>query len=109
MKKRKWIYIQKPQSYGVSCNLCKGINIEWSEYEHMIWCFDCEKDVSGTDGIFNGPMLMHTSNLLGMNFDRIELKTGQRLYMTRRGDKFIWCHKKPNPKYDPQYIKRKGK
>ena len=108
MRKRKWIYIQKPQCYCIKCNLCGGTNIEWSEYEHMIWCFDCKKDVPGTGGVFDGPIPLGASRLLGMNFDRIELKTGQRLYMTRWGGKmkhkFIYCHRKPKPEYDPQYI-----
>ena len=104
MRKRKWIYIQKPQAYSMTCNLCDGTNIEWSEFEHMIWCYDCKKDVPGTEGIFNGPVGMGLCRLLGMNFDRIELKTDQRLYMTRRGKKIIYCHKKPSPKYDPQLL-----
>ena len=102
MKKRKWIYIQNPKVYGISCDLCNGDNIEWSEFERMIWCYDCKKDTHGNEGIFDGPIPMGCSNLIGMNFDRIELKTGQRLYMTRRGNKIVYCHKKPNPKYNPQ-------
>ena len=105
MRKRKWIYIQKPQCYCIECNLCGGTNIEWSEYEHMIWCYDCKKDVPGTGGVFDGPIPLGTSRLLGMNFDRIELKTGQRLYMTQygRSSKLIYCHRKPKLKDDPQY------
>ena len=106
MKKRKWIYIQPPQHYCMECNLCGGRNIEWSEYEHMIWCYDCKKDVPGNGGVFDGPIPLGASRLLGMNFDRIELKTGQRLYMTQyhRNGKLTYCHKKPKPENDPQYI-----
>jgi len=105
MRKRKWIYIQPPQDYGFSCDICGGSNIEWSEFEHMIWCYDCQKDTPGDGGVFGGPIGMGASRLLGMNFDRIELKTRQRLYCTQRGRKLIWCHEKPKPEYDPQYIK----
>jgi hypothetical protein len=56
MKKRKWVYIQKPVTYDISCNKCQGINIAWSEFERMIWCYDCELDVPGNGGIFNGPV-----------------------------------------------------
>jgi len=105
MKKRTWIYIQSPQAYGYSCELCHGSNITWSEFEHKIWCHDCEKDIDGEGGVFDGPIPLGLSRLMGMNFDRIELKTGQRLYMTMRGSKFIYCHKKPSEKYDAQYIK----
>ena len=107
MRKRKWIYIQKPQDYEISCNLCNGSNIAWSEYEHMIWCYDCKKDVPGDGGVFDGPIPLRASRLLGLDFDRIELKTGQRLYMTQHGGsgKLIYCHKKPKPENDPQYVK----
>lgn len=105
MRKRKWIYIQKPQDYEISCDLCGGSNIAWSEYEHMIWCYDCEKDTPGNGGVFDGPIALKATRLLGMNLDRIDLKTGQRLYCTQRGHKLIWCHKKPKPEHDPQYIK----
>lgn len=104
MRKRKWIYVQKPQDYCISCDLCGGSNIAWSEYEHMIWCYSCQKDTRGNGGIFDGPIALGLTKLLGINFDRIELKTGERLYMTRRGNKIIYCHKKPSPKYDAQYI-----
>lgn len=104
MRKRKWIYIQKPQVYEITCDLCGGSNIEWSEFEHMIWCYDCKKDTPGNSGIFDGPIGIKLCALLGMSFDRIDLKTGERLYMTSRGNKTIWCHKKPSPKYDPQYL-----
>jgi len=109
MRKRKWIYIQKPQDYGINCDLCGGSNIEWSEFEHMIWCYDCQKDTPGDGGVFDGPIPMGASRLLGMNFDRVEIKTGQRLYCTQRGRKLIWCHKKPNPENDPQYVRELDK
>ena len=102
MRKRKWIYIQKPQVYCIACDICGGDNIEWSEFEHLIWCYDCEKDTRGNGGVFDGPIPIGAAGLLGMNFDRIELKTGERLYMTKRGHRVIYCHKKPSQKYDPQ-------
>ena len=104
MKKRKWIYIQEPQEYGITCDLCGGDNIAWSEFEHMIWCHDCQKDTPGTSGVFNDILPIHLARLLGMCFDRIELKTGERLYWTRHGQRYLWCHKKPKPEYDPQFI-----
>ncbi len=69
-KKRTWHYVMKPASYGVQCDKCDGTNIEWSEYEHMIWCYDCKIDTEGFDGIFGGPIPWGASQLIGISFDR---------------------------------------
>ena len=81
MQKRKWVYIMKPQAYELKCDLCGGSNIEWSEFEHMIWCYDCEKDTPGNGGIFGVPIPLVISEIFGISFDRIEIATGERLYM----------------------------
>ena len=44
MTKRKWHYILPPSVYDCKCGKCGGSNLEWSEYEHHIWCYDCEED-----------------------------------------------------------------
>lgn len=49
------------------------VNIQWSEYAHHIWCFDCEKDVKGTEGIFGGPIGINCATVLGMSFDKWDL------------------------------------
>lgn len=74
MKKRKWVYIQKPQEYEISCDICGGSNIEWSEFEHMIWCYDCEKDTPGNGGVFDGPIPFQAAQILGLNFMRYYFK-----------------------------------
>ena len=79
MKKRTWCYVMKPTAYEISCDLCGGINIHWSEFEKMIWCYDCEKDTRGNGGIFDGPVPLKLCEMLGMSFDRIDLKTNKRL------------------------------
>ncbi len=71
----------KPTAYEMRCDLCGGDNIEWSEFEHMIWCYDCEKDTPGTGGVLDGPLPINAAMMLGLSFDRIELETGDRLYM----------------------------
>ena len=76
MKKRKWIYICKPQKYDITCDKCGGTNIEWSEYEHMIWCYFCKIDTPGTPGIFDGPIPMGVMEILGAPLWRIYLKSG---------------------------------
>ena len=90
MKKRKWCYIMNPTAYEMSCDLCGGTNITWSEYERMIWCYDCKKDTHGKDGIFGGPIGLEVCKLLGISFDRIDIKTGERLFMNRKGNKFVY-------------------
>lgn len=50
-------------------------NIEWSEYEHKIWCYDCLKDLPGTPGIFDGPIPLGTMEILGAPLWRIYLKS----------------------------------
>jgi len=93
-KKRTWIYILPPAAYDIECDRCKGSNLAWSEWAHKIWCFDCEKDTPGTDGIFDGPIPYEITKMLGISFDRIDLKTGKRLYMKVKDDKIV-CVKNP--------------
>lgn len=69
MKKRTWHYIQNPSNYCITCNLCQGSNIEWSEFDHRIWCYDCKKDVKGTMGIFDGPIPLQGAQVMGICFD----------------------------------------
>ena len=78
MKKRTWVYILPPARYEITCDLCGKNNIEWSEWEGMIWCYDCQKDTRGTGGLFDGPIPMGAMNILGLSLDRIDVATGQR-------------------------------
>lgn len=96
MRKRTWVYCQPPQSYEISCDKCGGQNIAWSEYEGHIWCFTCSKDTKGSLSIFDGPIPVEACKLFGISFDRIDLKTGDRLYMTltKKGDRIIYRRKK---------------
>ncbi len=75
MNKRKWCYVLEPSLYDCACDKCGGSNITWSEYEGMIWCYDCEIDTSGYPGIFDGPIPIGLSSMLGIVFDRINLET----------------------------------
>jgi len=84
VRKRKWIYVHHPTRYEIRCNQCwdgeindTGTNIDWSEYEHMIWCYDCQKDLPGFGGIFTGPIPVHISEMLGVSLNRIYLKSGK--------------------------------
>ena len=75
---RERVFILEPARYDIRCDLCGGANITWSEYEHLIWCYDCEKDTAGTGGIFDGPIPLGAMELFGLSLDMVDLKTGQR-------------------------------
>ncbi|MCK4328760.1 hypothetical protein KAX02_02850 [candidate division WOR-3 bacterium] len=42
-----------------------------------------------------GPIPLEPTQMLGISFDRLDLKTKKRLYMrlTKKGDKLIWRRK----------------
>ncbi len=96
MKKRKWIYCQHPVCYDIRCDLCNGKNITWSEFCGMVWCFKCKKDTPGTGGIFDGPIPLEVSKILGVSFDRINLKTKKLMKMniTKKADKIRWVQER---------------
>lgn len=72
-----------PAAYSIRCDKCNGGNIEWSEWEHMIWCYDCEIDTEGFPGIFDGPIAVTVAELLGLSFDRWNM-IEQRVEYPRR-------------------------
>lgn len=79
--KRTWVYIHPPEFYEVYCDNGGKINKDhktaWSEFEHMIWCYDCKLDMRGFDGIFGGPIpVQATWMLMGRHaFYRFNLVT----------------------------------
>ncbi len=75
MKKRKWVYVCNPKKYDITCDKCGKNNIEWSEYEHMIWCYDCKIDTPGTPGIFDGPIPIGVIGIFGISLNRYYLKS----------------------------------
>lgn len=75
MKKRKWVYLNKPQNYDIQCDKCGGTNIAWSEYDQKIWCYDCQIDTKGTPGIFDGPIGLQACEILGCTLNRFYLKS----------------------------------
>ncbi len=91
MRKRTWCYCQQPTCYEITCDLCGGLNITWSEFCHKIWCYDCKKDTDGTGGIFDGPIPTEVAEMMGIFFDRIDIKTGKlRKMMVTKTGKLIW-------------------
>ena len=73
MKKRTWCYKSLPTAFEIKCDKCGGENITWSEYEHHIWCFDCEVDTKGTENLLSGPVPVSTAALLGINLEKVLL------------------------------------
>lgn len=79
-----------PSAYDISCDLCGG-DVEWSEYEHMVWCEKCQKDTRGNEGIFDGPIPYEITQMIGISFDRIDLKSKKRLYVHMEEDgHLVW-------------------
>jgi hypothetical protein len=95
LKKREWCYVMNPSSYEIACDLCGGSNIEWSEYEHMIWCYDCKKDTRGNGGIFDGPIPIMAAKMFGLSFNRIEIPSGKILYERIVDDRIEYGYDKP--------------
>jgi len=79
LKKRTSCYIQNPVNYEIACDKCNGTNIEWSEYEGLIWCQDCKIDTPGTKGIFDGPIPLEVCKVLGISFDRYDIVNKRRI------------------------------
>ena len=75
---RERIFVMEPVRYEIRCDLCGGINITWSEYEHLIWCYACQEDTAGTGGIFDGPIPLGAMKILGLSLDMVDIKTGER-------------------------------
>ena len=75
MRKRRYHYVQNPAAYQIECDKCEGSNIEWSEFVKKIWCYDCEIDTDGTQGIFDGPISVEVCRVLGISFDRYDMET----------------------------------
>jgi hypothetical protein len=94
LKKRTWHYVMKPAEYGMRCDKCDGANIEWSEFEHKIWCYDCQIDTRGFEGIFGGPIGIGISKLLGLSFDRWNMLENRVEYFSEtEGNNIEWLPK----------------
>lgn len=104
LKRRKWCYCQKPSVYGIHCDLCGEGNITWSEYEHLIWCFHCSKDTPGTGGIFDGPIPLEVSKILGISFDRIEISSGRLLKMKHTKTGKLYWRKERNGTFNSDLV-----
>ncbi len=90
MRKRTWVYCQSPATYEVFCDKCGNIECEWSEFVGHVWCAKCNEDVSGTPGVFGGPIGIALCAMIGLFFHRVSIKTGKVSYMDDRGKYSGW-------------------
>ncbi len=77
--KRKFVYWQHPRKvYEISgCSICGGDNVTYSEYVDLMWCYDCKKEYTPEHwGIFDGPIPIGLTHMLGVYFHRIEIEIG---------------------------------
>jgi hypothetical protein len=80
LERRGWVYVMPPAAYEIAPCECGNHDTQWSEFKGHLWCGRCEKDfVPEHNGVFDGPIPLHTATLLGMCFDRIDLATGERI------------------------------
>ena len=72
MEKRTTILPMHPKAYGILCDKCRGNNIDWSEYQDHIWCYDCLIDTKGTKNLYSGPIPIKVAAILGLYFEEVE-------------------------------------
>jgi hypothetical protein len=76
--KRKWCYTQPPATYEIAPCACGNKNTQWSEWKGYCWCEKCKLDfIPKHSGIFDGPIPLNASNLMGIRFDRLDIKTNK--------------------------------
>ena len=76
--KRVECYVMKPAVYEIASHGCGHTDPEWSEYEGHLWCPACEIDFKPKHhGVFDGPIPLHTAEMMGMRFERVNVSTGQ--------------------------------
>ena len=73
MEKRTWHYRQNPKVFCIKCDKCDGDNIAWSEYRKKIWCYDCEIDTGGTEGLFGSPINVDLCRSMGILFETVDI------------------------------------
>jgi hypothetical protein len=81
LKKRTAVYVQRPREYEISgCPVCGNNDPDWSEYQGHLWCRRCQVDFRPeSGGVFDGPVLVKATALLGIDLRMIDLETGEIL------------------------------
>ncbi len=72
--KREWVYVMRPKEYEIAPCDCGNDDPDWSEFQGHLWCKACQKDfIPAHGGVFDGPIHVQGSELMGMRFDRLSL------------------------------------
>jgi hypothetical protein len=87
--KRIWCYIQKPAQHEISCPKCKGTNLDWSEWDKHIWCYNCKKDYSNYSSALSGPVPVQVATMLGLSLDMFNIETNEVKHYDLNKDEFI--------------------
>lgn len=75
---RDWVYVLSPDKYEFAPCKCGEVSNQWSEYTNHLWCSNCSIDfIPDHNGIFDGPIPVELSKMLGLSFDRFSLITGK--------------------------------
>lgn len=78
LEKRTWCYVQPPASFEMAPCTCGNADTQWSEFAKHLWCAKCEIDfIPKHAGVFDGPIPVTVSTVLGMSFDRVNLETNE--------------------------------
>ena len=104
LKPRTWHYVQNPANYEITCDKCNGSNIQWSEFEGLIWCYDCKIDTKGTAGIFDGPIPVSVCEVLGISFDKYDM-IGKFVIPFKKDKKMEKCFKCEEPNMGREIVK----
>jgi len=74
--KRRWAYILQPKDFEIGGCKCGNNECQWSEYAKHLWCAKCKVDfVPEHGGIFDGPIPVQASALMGIVFHRYNLRS----------------------------------
>lgn len=76
--RRKWCYAMRPAVYGIPPCKCGNADLQWSEWKRHVWCDRCKLDfVPEHNGVFDGPIPLGCANMMGIRFDRIDIKANK--------------------------------
>lgn len=68
--------MQQPKDYGMAMHGCGHSDPEWSEWKEHLWCPVCKVDfIPIHSGLFDGPIGVYACEMMGIVFDRFNLKT----------------------------------
>lgn len=78
LERRTHVYVMRPKAYEISGCECGNADPDWSEFKRHLWCPKCRIDfVPKHGGIFDGPIPVETTYLLGISLDTICIETGE--------------------------------